>query len=163
MRLLHAVSLFTLATAATIPRTISSVSSPRLSARGEPIISQVTSFVLSTEFANCDGSDTTENVSVQIGQACGLCKPTSVPPFIQAVSVTQLEPKCRVTVYNTADCSDPGIVSGTAGCWSPPGGILAYRVDCPWYFPDVNAGEPRACTWNDANSEDGGENCGSTT
>ncbi|KAM7189851.1 hypothetical protein V8F20_009988 [Naviculisporaceae sp. PSN 640] len=158
MRFLAAVpylaTALTIASAATIPASV-----PRLSARGEPIITQVTSFTLSAEFNTCAVNP--EVITVNIGQACGICKPTSVPPFIQSISVTQLEPKCRVTVYNTADCSDPGIVSGTAGCWSPPWGILAYRVDCPWYFPDVNAGEPRACTWNDPDEEGG--SCSSTS
>ena len=99
----------------------------------------VTTFTLSPEFNTCTVNPTT--VTVPFGQACGTCK--TLTPSQQSISVTQVEPRCRVTVYNTADCSDPGIVSGTGGCWSPPGGALAYRVDCPSYFPYPS--EPEAC------------------
>ncbi|KAK0715352.1 hypothetical protein B0H67DRAFT_490711 [Lasiosphaeris hirsuta] len=49
-----------------------------------------------------------------------------------AINVEYWIPQCLLTVHNTLDCSDPGIVSGTGGCWSPPGGIKAYTATCPW-------------------------------
>jgi len=117
-----------------------------LNARGP---TDVVTFTLSPEFNTCTVNPTT--TTVPFGQACGTCKPLA--PSQKSISVTQLERRCRITVYNTADCSDAGIVSGTAGCWSPDGGILAYRVDCPWYFP--GPGEPKAC---DATGS-GGDTC----
>ncbi|KAK3326942.1 hypothetical protein B0T19DRAFT_149067 [Cercophora scortea] len=106
----------------------------------------VTCFTLSTQ----DGcSSSPFLVHVPFGEACGTCTPVSAIPAnsnhsgrAKSLSVTILEPRCRVTVFQTTDCSDPGIVSGTGGCWSPEGGIAAYKVDCPWYPVEE---EPRAC------------------
>ncbi|KAM7183317.1 hypothetical protein V8F20_012666 [Naviculisporaceae sp. PSN 640] len=49
-----------------------------------------------------------------------------------AISVDFWNPKCLLTLYNTLTCSDPGIVSGTGGCWWPDGGIKAYKATCPY-------------------------------
>ncbi|KAK3687170.1 hypothetical protein B0T22DRAFT_456584 [Podospora appendiculata] len=48
-----------------------------------------------------------------------------------AVNVDYWIPQCLLTVFNTFDCSEGGIVSGH-GCWSPPGGIRGYKVTCPY-------------------------------
>ncbi|KAJ4399889.1 hypothetical protein N0V85_005899 [Neurospora sp. IMI 360204] len=49
-----------------------------------------------------------------------------------SIDVEFFDPRCQLTVYSTYDCSDNGIVSGTGGCWSPEGGIKAYKATCPW-------------------------------
>ncbi|KAB5582230.1 hypothetical protein GE09DRAFT_1074178 [Coniochaeta sp. 2T2.1] len=49
----------------------------------------------------------------------------------QAIDVYYWKPECLLTLFNTYDCTDPGIVSGI-GCWSPPGGIYAYKITCPY-------------------------------
>ncbi|KAK3314003.1 hypothetical protein B0H66DRAFT_446576, partial [Apodospora peruviana] len=49
-----------------------------------------------------------------------------------SISVDYWNPKCLITLFNTFDCSDPGIVSGTGGCWTPEGGIRAYKGTCPY-------------------------------
>ncbi len=47
------------------------------------------------------------------------------------VSVYHWNPKCLLTLFIKADCSDPGIVSGL-GCWQPEGGIRGFKVTCPY-------------------------------
>lgn len=49
-----------------------------------------------------------------------------------AISVDYWNPKCQLTLFNTLTCSDPGIVSGTGGCWWPDGGIKGYKATCPY-------------------------------
>jgi len=44
-----------------------------------------------------------------------------------AVDVHYWQPQCLLTLFQTLDCTDPGIVSGL-GCWSPEGGIKGYKV-----------------------------------
>ncbi|KAK3354032.1 hypothetical protein B0T25DRAFT_224411 [Lasiosphaeria hispida] len=39
--------------------------------------------------------------------------------------------KCLLTLFQTTDCSDSGVVSGP-GCWQPDGGVGGYTVTCPW-------------------------------
>ncbi|KAK0732274.1 hypothetical protein B0H67DRAFT_567032 [Lasiosphaeris hirsuta] len=41
------------------------------------------------------------------------------------------DPKCLLTLYQTTNCSDDGVVSGP-GCWRPDGGIAGYTVTCPY-------------------------------
>jgi len=110
----------------------------------------VTSFILS-EHDGCGNGGTTPSTTTQVpfGQACGVCTPTGGGSNLKSLSVLTLEPRCRFTVYTTPDCSDDGAGSGTGGCWSPGGGIAAYRVDCPWYPAEL---EPKAC--EDACDED---------
>ncbi|KAK0635835.1 hypothetical protein B0T17DRAFT_503336 [Bombardia bombarda] len=48
-----------------------------------------------------------------------------------AVDVQYWNSLCLFTIFNTLDCSDPGIVSGL-GCWSPEGGLVAYKATCPY-------------------------------
>ncbi|KAK3390700.1 hypothetical protein B0H63DRAFT_519911 [Podospora didyma] len=48
-----------------------------------------------------------------------------------AINVETWVPQCLLTLHNTYDCKDPGIVSGL-GCWSPEGGIKGYTATCPW-------------------------------
>ncbi|KAH8883009.1 hypothetical protein GQ53DRAFT_597189, partial [Thozetella sp. PMI_491] len=49
----------------------------------------------------------------------------------KAVDIEFWDPQCLLTLYQTFDCSDPGIVSGP-DCWSPEGGIAGYTVTCPY-------------------------------
>ncbi|KAK3938308.1 hypothetical protein QBC46DRAFT_390535 [Diplogelasinospora grovesii] len=48
-----------------------------------------------------------------------------------AINVEYWHPQCLLTLFNTYGCTDPGIVSGL-GCWTPEGGIKAYKVACPY-------------------------------
>ncbi|KAK3349054.1 hypothetical protein B0T25DRAFT_519362 [Lasiosphaeria hispida] len=48
-----------------------------------------------------------------------------------AINVEYWHPQCVLVLFNTIDCSDDGMASGT-GCWSPPGGFQAYKGTCPY-------------------------------
>lgn len=62
------------------------------------------------------------------------CRTFYAGAIYQSLDLEFLDPKCQLTVYSTYNCSDSGLVSGTGGCWSPEGGIKAYKVTCPWKF-----------------------------
>lgn len=47
------------------------------------------------------------------------------------VDVYYWDPQCLLTLFQTTNCSDPGIVSGL-GCWEPEGGIAGFTVTCPY-------------------------------
>ncbi len=81
-----------------------------------------------------------QNIIVGYGQACGDCVPIKHwdNKEYKVINDVSINPKCIVTVHNTKDCSDPGIVSGPT-CWTPEGGIAAYTVSCPWW--------PEGPTW----------------
>ncbi|KAK3358523.1 hypothetical protein B0T24DRAFT_643752 [Lasiosphaeria ovina] len=49
----------------------------------------------------------------------------------ESIDVLSWSQYCQLTLFNTLDCSEGGIVSGL-GCWSPPGGIKGYKATCPW-------------------------------
>ncbi|KAK4102893.1 hypothetical protein N658DRAFT_494957 [Parathielavia hyrcaniae] len=66
-----------------------------------------------------------------IGSQGDTCRTFYDNATYQSIHVYYWIPQCLLTVYNTADCSDPGIVSGT-GCWSPPGGVAGYKITCPY-------------------------------
>ncbi|KAK0747114.1 hypothetical protein B0T18DRAFT_413129 [Schizothecium vesticola] len=111
----------------------------------------VTSFTLSTG----DGCAVNPSfIDVPFGQACGTC--TRVPTYdipgntsgnpsvpAKSVSVTFKNARCRVRFYQDHNCADPGIESGTAGCWNPEGLVRAYKVDCPAYPETEN---PKPCS-----------------
>ena len=93
-------------------------------------------------------------IDIPFGQACGTC--TRVPTYAlpgntsknpsvpaKSVSVTFKDSRCRVRFYQDHNCADPGIESGTAGCWNPEGRVAAYKVDCPAY-PATE--QPKPCS-----------------
>ncbi|KAK3389597.1 hypothetical protein B0H63DRAFT_464011 [Podospora didyma] len=59
------------------------------------------------------------------------CKPFFDNTVFQTVDVFFWDPKCLLTLYETHNCSDPGVVTGP-DCWTPDGGIAAHRVTCPF-------------------------------
>lgn len=87
-------------------------------------------------------NETLEFYTVNFGEACGKCTvpkkqyPSSANETAEfdarTISDAFLNPKCQITLYQTNDCSDAGVVSGS-GCWAPEGGIKAYKVSCPWW------------------------------
>ncbi|KAH8908579.1 hypothetical protein BR93DRAFT_925674 [Coniochaeta sp. PMI_546] len=80
-------------------------------------------------------------VTVNFGDACGNCFP--VTPYgdpngtYQTVSNLAIDPRCMVTLFQTNNCQDPGIVTGPA-CWTPDAGIRGYSVVCPSYHGSRN-------------------------
>ncbi|KAK3689196.1 hypothetical protein B0T22DRAFT_461106 [Podospora appendiculata] len=76
----------------------------------------------------------TMHYTIGYGSACGDCvAATSYSnQTFKAITDAYLNPKCRLTLYQKADCSDDGAVTGPT-CWTPDGGIAAYKVDCPWW------------------------------
>jgi hypothetical protein len=107
--LLVALSTTSLAAAAAIEARL-----PRLGAfgvsqtRGCPIVDpQITEFAL--------------------GQQSDACRTFYNNATYPSINVYYWQPQCLLTVHTKLDCSDPGILSGL-GCWSPEGGIAAYKV-----------------------------------
>ena len=98
------------------------------------------SFILSTD-AGCPvtiGDDTAYFI-VGYGEACGTCTPAALyhsTDSFKSITNLNIDPHCTLTIYNTPDCSDPGIVSGP-DCWTPEGGIIAYTAACPWWPADA--------------------------
>ncbi|CCC05157.1 hypothetical protein SMACR_07894 [Sordaria macrospora] len=68
------------------------------------------------------------------GSESNHCRTFYAGAVYQSIDLEFFDPKCQLTVYNSYNCSDSGIVSGTGGCWSPEGGIKAYKVTCPWKY-----------------------------
>ncbi|KAK3315738.1 hypothetical protein B0H66DRAFT_270256 [Apodospora peruviana] len=73
---------------------------------------------------------------VAIGDGCGDCRTFYNGTIMKSINVYSMNPQCVVTVHQKLDCTDPGIQSGTGGCWTPEGGIAAYTVSCPWWSPN---------------------------
>ncbi|KAH8893947.1 hypothetical protein GQ53DRAFT_745353 [Thozetella sp. PMI_491] len=82
-----------------------------------------------------DGCPNTQQGIVEFtyGNDCGKCNNFANNTVMKSINVFgQIDSgKCIITVHNTFDCSDPGIVSGP-GCWSPEGGIAGWTITCPW-------------------------------
>ncbi|KAK3490108.1 hypothetical protein B0T13DRAFT_87253 [Neurospora crassa] len=96
-----------------------------------------------------------EFYTVNFGAACGECtvpKKQLTGPVTEtfddarAISDAYLNPKCQITLFQKADCSDPGVVSGS-GCWAPEGGIKAYKITCPWWEEPAAAGAEEGGSW----------------
>ncbi|KAK0727585.1 hypothetical protein B0T26DRAFT_747899 [Lasiosphaeria miniovina] len=72
------------------------------------------------------------------GNDCGQCNNFFGSPFAAMQSIDVHGPiagaQCVITVHTTADCSDPGTVSGP-GCWSPEGMIRGWTITCPGADP----------------------------
>ncbi|KAK0628772.1 hypothetical protein B0T17DRAFT_614647 [Bombardia bombarda] len=72
-----------------------------------------------------------------VGDGCGDCRSFyNATETYASINQYSMNPQCVLTVFNTFDCSDPGIQSGP-GCWTPEGGIRAYKVSCPWWPEDA--------------------------
>ncbi len=105
------------------------------------------SFILSTD-AGCPVTigEHTAYFIVGYGEACGNCKSVALynsTDHFKAITNLNIDPRCTVTLFQTSDCSDPGIVSGP-NCWTPEGGILAYEAACPWW-PTTTDGGLKPC------------------
>jgi len=111
----------------------------------------LTTFVLSTA-STCDNHHQPDpeslSIAVPYGSACGRC--TALPAAaaaLRSISITSLDPRCRVTLFESADCAGEGVAPWAGGCWSSGGeglGMKGYKVECPWY--DVAEGGPDVCT-----------------
>ena len=59
------------------------------------------------------------------------CHPFHNGAVYTTVNRKEWDPRCLLTLFQRADCSDPGIVSGP-GCWQPEGQMRAFKVTCPY-------------------------------
>ncbi|KAK3312098.1 hypothetical protein B0H66DRAFT_570061 [Apodospora peruviana] len=66
-----------------------------------------------------------------IGQDSPACRTFYQNATFSAIKVYYWDPQCILTLYEKLDCSDSGIITGP-NCWTPPGGIAAYKVTCPY-------------------------------
>jgi hypothetical protein len=106
------------------------------------------SFILSTqEGCPVEIGSNTEYIQIYYGSACGDCVPTDGynGTTFKAITNLVIDPKCRVTLFNEPTCTSDGIVSGP-NCWTPEGGISAYKVDCPWWPEDPSPGTLEPCS-----------------
>ncbi|KAK3370492.1 hypothetical protein B0H63DRAFT_316966 [Podospora didyma] len=79
------------------------------------------------------------------GNDCGKCNNFWAGSTMKSIDVKGqvADGKCVITVYNTADCSDPGIQSGPS-CWAPEGGVKGWTITCPWADPEQTYQPPCA-------------------
>lgn len=89
------------------------------------------------EHDGCPNTGMIFNQELSYGNQCGRCNPVNAPAPVtmKSVRVHYITAGCDITVHNTADCSDLGIISGP-NCWSPPGGVLAWKFTCPGVDPN---------------------------
>ena len=66
-----------------------------------------------------------------LGQESNECRTFWSGKVYSAVDVYYWDPKCLLTLFTKSDCSDDGVVTGP-NCWTPEGGIAAYKVTCPY-------------------------------
>jgi len=71
------------------------------------------------------------NLEFAHGDESDECRALPSETSWRAIDRTAWADVCLLIVFETADCSDPGIIAGP-GCWTPPGGIEAYKVTCPY-------------------------------
>ncbi|KAK0710329.1 hypothetical protein B0T26DRAFT_608705, partial [Lasiosphaeria miniovina] len=65
------------------------------------------------------------------GDGCGDCRTFYTGIVYKSIEAYSINQYCTLTVFQTPNCSDPGIQSGV-GCWSPEGGIAGYKFACPY-------------------------------
>ena len=124
---------------------ISAIVSTRVNAAAvEKRVPYLGGFILSTQ-AGCpvEIGPNTEYIQIYYGSACGDCVPTDGfnNTTFKAITNLAIDPKCRVTLFNEPACTSDGAVSGP-NCWTPEGGISAYKVDCPWWPENLLPSHP---------------------
>jgi len=127
---------------------ISAIVSTRVNAAAvEKRVPYLGGFILSTQ-AGCpvEIGPNTEYIQIYYGSACGDCVPTDGfnNTTFKAITNLAIDPKCRVTLFNEPACTSDGAVSGP-NCWTPEGGISAYKVDCPWWPENPPPGSLKPC------------------
>ncbi|KAK0723589.1 hypothetical protein B0T26DRAFT_643192 [Lasiosphaeria miniovina] len=65
------------------------------------------------------------------GEQSDACRTFLNNNVYRAIDVFFWDPQCLLTLFETNNCTDPGVVTGP-NCWTPDGGIAAYKVTCPY-------------------------------
>ena len=94
--------------------------------------------------SNLDPTTTSARINIILGGACGKCTSLSWGGPFKTIQQSGIDARCQITLFNTEDCSNGGVVTGP-NCWAPEGGIKAYKVDCPWWNDNPNSGLYQAC------------------
>ncbi|KAK0622074.1 hypothetical protein B0T17DRAFT_494051 [Bombardia bombarda] len=73
----------------------------------------------------------TQTYEFALGQDNNSCLTFGNSTNMNTVDVKFWNPQCLLTLFEERNCSDLSVVTGP-NCWTPDGGIAAFKVTCPY-------------------------------